>query len=354
MTRENVGDAVVNTPLDVATPTLTAQQPTVAADVAVLLVQLGTPDAPTATALRPYLRQFLGDPRVIEVPAALWFFILNFFILPFRPAKSAEKYRRVWHPETGSPLLHYTRRQTEALQRLLPNVPVRFGMQIGNPPLGNVLTRLIKDGVERLIVMPMYPQYSATTTASATDTLFKHLLTERRVPALRIVPPYYRHPAYLDAMTTIVREELARLPWEPDHFLISFHGIPVKYAQRGDPYATHCKRTTFELVKRLGWPREKWTQSFQSLFGRDKWLKPYTEDTLVALAKKGCRRVFVVLPGFTSDCLETIDEIGFEAKEVFHHAGGQELHACRCLNDHPAWIEAMKTIILDEGKGWLV
>lgn len=357
MSGENVGDAIRSAPPTGASvaPDDGARPPRSVSDtgVAVLLVQLGTPDAPTAGALRPYLRQFLGDPRVIEVPKPVWWVILNLAILPFRPAKSAEKYRRIWDATTGSPLLHYTRRQTEELQHLFPDVPVRFGMQIGNPPLGKVVNRLIKDGIDRLVVLPMYPQYSATTTASATDTLFKHLLTERRVPALRIVPPYYRHPAYLDAMATVIREDLARLAWQPDHFVISFHGIPVKYAQRGDPYATHCKRTTFGLVKRLGWPREKWTQSFQSLFGRDRWLKPYTEDTLVKLARRGCKRVFVALPGFTADCLETIDEIGFEANEVFRHAGGEELHACPCLNDHPAWIRAMRTIILDESTGWL-
>src|SRR5438093_43979 len=236
----------------------------------VLLVQLGTPDAPTAPALRRYLRQFLGDPRVIEVPRLKWWFILNLFILPTRPKQSAAKYRRIWDPQTGSPLLHLTRRQTEALQRLLPDVPVRFGMQIGNPPVEDVVGEMIREGVDRLVVLPMYPQYSATTTASATDTLFKALMRQRCVPALRIVPPCYDHPAYLDAMTTVIREELQRLPWQPDHYLLSFHGIPIKYAQRGDPYATHVKRTTAELIKRLGWPRQSWTQTFQSLFGRDE------------------------------------------------------------------------------------
>jgi ferrochelatase len=318
----------------------------------VLLVQLGTPDAPTPKALRRYLRQFLSDPRVIEQPRLLWWFILHFFILPRRPRQSAAKYRRIWDPVTGSPLLHLTRRQTEVLQHALPGLPVRFGMQIGNPPLADVLHDMIRDGVERLIVVPMYPQYSATTTASATDTLFKALLTERRVPAVRIVPPYYEHPAYLDAEAAVIRDELARLPWRPDHYLLSFHGIPVAYARRGDPYATHVKRTTARLVERLGWPAGSWSQSFQSLFGRDRWLKPYTEDRLRQLARQGVRRVFVAMPGFTTDCLETLDEIGYEAREAFRHAGGEDLHACPCLNDHPAWIEGMRALILEEGQGW--
>ena len=200
----------------------------------VLLIQLGTPDAPTSSALRRYLRQFLGDPRVIEVPRFKWWFILNLFILPFRPSRSAAKYRRIWK-ETGSPLLHLTRLQAEALQRLLPDVLVRFGMQIGNPSVEAIVGEMIQQGVDRLIILLMYPQYSATTTASATDTLFKALMGQRCVPALRIVPPYYDHPAYLDAMTTVIHEELKRLPWQPDHYLLSFHGIPIKYAQRGDP-----------------------------------------------------------------------------------------------------------------------
>lgn len=318
----------------------------------VLLIQLGTPDAPTAPALRRYLHQFLSDPRVIDEPRWRWWFILHLFVLPFRPRQSAEKYQRIWDAVTGSPLLHWTRRQTEELQKALPGAPVAFGMQVGNPPLAATVQELIERGVDRLVVLPMYPQYSATTTASATDVLFRALMQERRVPALRIVPPYYDHPAYIDAMAALIRDELARLSWQPEHYLLSFHGIPIRYAQAGDPYATHVKRTTAGLMQRLGWPREKWTQTFQSLFGREEWLKPYTEHTLVQLAKKGARRVFVATPGFTSDCLETIDEIGREAREAFQRAGGEQLHRCPCLNDHPAWIAAMATMIREEAAGW--
>lgn len=319
----------------------------------VLLVQLGTPDAPTAEALRPYLRQFLGDPRVIEAPRLLWWLVLNLSILPRRPKQSAAKYQRIWNAKTGSPLLHYTRLQTEGLQRLLPDVPVRFGMQVGNPPVARVVHEMIEQGVERLIVLPMYPQYSATTTASATDVLFAALMKERRVPSLRIVPPYYDHPAYLDSVVAVIGDELAKLSWQPDYFLLSFHGIPVKYAQRGDPYPEHVKRTTQLLHERLQWPDGKWTQTFQSLFGRDEWLKPYTEETLKELAAKGVKNVFVATPGFTVDCLETIDEIGYEARETFRHAGGRELFQCPCLNVHPRWLEAMQTLIRQEGQGWL-
>ncbi|WP_020473983.1 ferrochelatase [Zavarzinella formosa] len=319
----------------------------------ILLIQLGTPDAPTKPALKKYLRQFLGDHRVIEVPRLLWWLILNLFILPTRPKASAAKYARIWDAKTGSPLLHHTKVQTELLQKMFPGVPVRFGMQIGNPPLEDVVNEMIAQGVDRLIALPMYPQYSATTTASATDTLFKALMKVRKVPAIRIVPPYYAHPAYLDAMAALIKDELAKLSWEPEHFVYSFHGIPQKYAQRGDPYATHVVRTTRGLQERLKFPKGKFTQTYQSLFGKDEWLKPYTDDTLGKLAKQGVRKVFVMLPGFTADCLETIDEIGHESLEHFKEAGGEILHQCRCLNDHPAWIQAMKTIIEDEGAGWL-
>jgi ferrochelatase len=318
----------------------------------VLLIQLGTPDAPTPQALKPYLRQFLGDPRVIEVPRWKWWPILQ-LILWRRPAQSAAKYARIWDPVSGSPLLHWTKRVTEELQKALPHIPVRFGMQVGNPPLAQVVGDMIRQGVDRLIAVPMYPQYSATTTASATDVLFQALMRERRVPALRVVPPYYDHPKYLDAVTTIIRENLAKLSWQPEHFLLSFHGIPIDYARRGDPYATHVKRTTAALVQRLGWRRDQWTQSFQSLFGRAEWLKPYTDNVLRKLAGRGVKRVFVGLPGFTADCLETLDEIGHESRAVFKAAGGEELFACPCLNGHPAWVEALKTLVLEEGRGWL-
>jgi ferrochelatase len=320
--------------------------------VGILLIQLGTPDAPTAPALRRYLRQFLSDPRVIEAPRLLWWFILNFRILRTRPAESAAKYQRIW-TANGSPLLHITRLQAEALQRALPDFMVRFGMQIGSPPLGQVLHEMIQSGIERLVVLPLYPQYSATTTASATDGLFHALMKERRVPALRIVPPFYDHPGYVDALAAIIQEEQAKLSWQPEHYLLSFHGLPVKYIERGDPYPRHVESTTRLLVDRLGWPKDRWTQTFQSRFGKDEWLQPYTDKTLEELAGRGVNRVLVATPGFTTDCLETLDEIGNEAREMFQKAGGEHLYLCPCLNDHPRWIEAMKSMILHEAQGWL-
>ena len=319
----------------------------------ILLIQLGTPDAPTYRGLFPYLRQFLSDRRVIEAPRAVWLPLLYGYILPLRSGASAAKYRRVWDPVTGSPLLHYTKRQTELLADRFPDNPVRFGMMVGNPSVRVAVREMVDAGVEKLIALPMFPQYSATTTASATDALFGALMKERRVPAVRVVPPYYDHPAYLDALEAALRDDLATLGWEPEHFVVSFHGLPQKYAKRGDYYPTHCVRTTRALVKRMGWTRGRWSQTYQSRFGKSPWLKPYTDDVLAGLAKKGVKRVFVVLPGFTADCLETIDEIGRESREVFTHAGGDKLHNGRCLNDHPKWVEAMTRIVRDEGRGWL-
>lgn len=339
----------------------------------ILLLQLGTPDSPTAKGLRPYLKQFLADPRVIETKPAvrkyrtpglertarsapsqwLWNFILNGIIVPFRSPQSAKKYARIWSPETGSPLLHYSRRQAELLQQRFPNAMVRFGMTYGSPSILAVVEEMMAAGVDRFVAVPMYPQYSATTTAASTDALFDVMKQLRVVPGLRVVPPYYDHTAYHDAMLAVVADERKKLGWEPDHILFSFHGIPRKYVQRGDPYATHCVRTTRMLVERMKLPAEKWSRSFQSRLGRDPWLTPYTDDQCTRLAKKGVKKLLVVLPGFTADCLETLDEIGNEAAEFFHKAGGETLRSCPCLNDHPRWIDALETIVRQEGAGWL-
>jgi len=338
----------------------------------ILLIQLGTPDAATAKALKPYLRQFLADPRVVEtkpdtaryqlpgvikaprksVPKWLWSVLLNGNIVPFRSKSSAAKYARIWDDSTGSPLMHWTKRQTELLQAKFPNNPVRFGMMVGNPPVEKIVGEMLASGVDRIVALPMFPQYSSTTTASASDALFKCMLKLRVVPSVRFIASYYNHAAYIEALAAVIQKDIAELGWEPEHFVFSFHGIPQKYAQRGDPYATHVVRTTKALVERLGWTRDKWSQTFQSRFGRDPWLKRYTDDVLEELAKKGVKKVMVMLPGFTSDCLETVDEIGRESEEVFHKAGGEKLRSCPCLNDHPKWIDAMETIVREEGAGW--
>ncbi|MCS7272057.1 MAG: ferrochelatase, partial [Gemmataceae bacterium] len=244
-------------------------------------------------------------------------------------------------------------RQAEQLQQRLAPVPVRVGMTYGQPGVAAAVEGLIQAGVDRLLAVPMYPQYSATTTAAATDALFRALLRQRRVPAVRIVPPYYDHPAYLDAVTTVIREDWQRLSWEPEHVVFSYHGIPQKYARRGDPYARQVVYTTWALAQRLQLPRRRWTLAYQSRFGRSPWLKPYTDDVLQGLARRGIRRVYVALPGFTADCLETIDEIGRESRELFEQAGGEQLCNGTCLNDHPRWLSALEQIIRQEGCGWL-
>src|SRR5262245_31542049 len=240
--------------------------------VGILLIQLGTPDAPTPKALNKYLRQFLADPHVIK---SAWVrrVIVPLFVLPFRPAQSAAKYRRIWHPIIGSPLLHFTRRQAELLGKEMTNCAVRFAMQIGSPAIQDVVGEMTAAGVDRLIVLPMYPQYSDTTTGSALEALSKVSLPEKQ-----IIPPYYSHPSYLSSLEQVIREELSRLPWASEHFVISFHGIPKQYAIEGDPYAKQVVATTRELVHRMGWPRQIWTQSYQSLFGKSVWLKPYTDE----------------------------------------------------------------------------
>ena len=321
----------------------------------ILLIQLGTPEAPTAKALKPYLKQFLSDPRVIENQSLKWKLILNGIILNTRPAESAKKYARIWDDKTGSPLMHHTQRQTELLQERFPDTPVKFGMMVGHPAVKKSVHQLLDQGVDRIIAFPMFPQYSATTTASATDALFKTMLELRQVPAIRFVPPYYNHPAYLDAVAAVIHDDVKQHDWEAEHLVLSYHGLPQKYAQRGDPYPTHCVRTTQALLPRLGLElqREQWSMTYQSRFGRNPWLKPYTDDVLTQLAKKGIKRVRVALPGFTADCLETVDEIGNESREVFEHAGGEHLRAVPCLNEHPKWIDAIEKIVRNEGHGWL-
>jgi protoporphyrin/coproporphyrin ferrochelatase len=315
----------------------------------ILLLQLGTPDDASVPAVRRYLREFLSDRRVIEAPRIIWWPVLHFSILRKRPAQSAEKYRRIWDPKTGMPLLHITERQVEELRKVLPgNVSIRFAMRYGRPSTPSVVDELLKQGVERLVVLPMYPQCSGTTTGSALDALFRALMKRRAMPGLRIIAPYFAHSAYIDAMAGLIRGELGKLAWQPDHFVLSFHGIPVKYVERGDPYPRHCEATAQLIASALDWRQEQWSLTYQSILGRDPWLQPYTEETLRQLARQGKRKVLIATPGFTTDCLETIDEVGREAREAFQHAGGEQFHRCPCLNDHPLWIEGMRRLIAEE------
>jgi ferrochelatase len=324
--------------------------------IGVLLAQLGTPDAPTPAALRRYLRQFLSDRRVVERNRVLWWFILRLLVLPRRPRHSAALYRRIWSRD-GSPLLVISRSQARALEAALNrHEPERFkvalGMRYGSPSIASAVRELHEWGAERLLLFPLYPQYAGATTGSTYDEVFRQLSMLRYVPALRVVPPYYAHPAYIDALAQSVREELTSRSRPPDKILVSFHGIPQEFVDRGDPYASHCEATARSLAARAGWENGSYLMTYQSRTGRAPWLRPYTDETLVGLARTGVRHVMVICPGFVADCLETIDEIGHVGLEQFRAAGGETLQLVGGLNDRPRWIAAMTEIALEHLQGW--
>jgi protoporphyrin/coproporphyrin ferrochelatase len=321
--------------------------------IGIIFSQLGSPANTSVPELRRYLRQFLGDPRVIEMrPLSRWL-LLNLVILPRRPASSAELYRRIW-TEKGAPLLLTTRAQAALLQAgMRPSVRVAVGMSYGDPSLASAVDELCGAGVDRLLLFSPYPQYSSPTTGSTCEAVFRLLAARRFIPALRVVPPYYRHPAYIEAVAAVAREHLAGLGFKPDKVLFSFHGIPRKYADRGDPYPGQAEESARLIAAALGFAPGEWMLSFQSRFGRDEWLKPYTDETLVRLGREGLRRIAVICPGFTADCLETLDEIGNVGLEQFRSGGGEELSLIPCLNDHPAWGEGMVRIAREELSGWL-
>jgi len=325
--------------------------------VGVLIAQLGTPDAPTPKAVRPYLRQFLSDPRVIEVNRILWQFILNLVVLPTRPKRSARLYSRIWTKE-GSPLLVITKKQTEKLGALINQgrrdpIEVVFGMRYGTPSIESAIDALIAKGCSRILLFPMYPHYAGATTGSTYDAAFKHLLKKRWVPTLKVAQPYYTHPKYIQALSKIIDEEYQKLSWRPDKLILSYHGIPYKYVQKGDPYCCMCVETTEAFLKVTSLPKEEVVHTYQSRFGRDPWLQPYTDKTVEAEASAGVTKIAVAAPGFTADCLETLDELGNEARESFMHNGGKEFHIIPCLNDHEAWISGMKEIVEEELGNWM-
>lgn len=324
--------------------------------VGVLLAQLGTPDAPEPRSLRRYLKQFLWDPRVIEKNRAVWWAVLNGIVLRTRPKRSAALYKRIW-TEQGSPLLLHTERQTMLLSRDLgaadPTIRVVFGMRYGSPSIERAIDTLIEDGCSRILLVPMYPQYSATTTASTYDAVFKHLLARRDVPTLRVAAPYYRHPAYVSAQATIINEAYKSFKVRPEKLVLSYHGIPEAYIERGDPYCCHCSETTAALLPLLTLAADDVIHTYQSRFGKDPWLVPYTDETIEGLARSGVKRIAVACPGFTADCLETLDELGNEGRHAFAELGGEDFQLIPCLNDHPAWIRALSTIVREELGGWL-
>lgn len=333
--------------------------------IGVLVVQLGTPDSPTAGAVRPYLRQFLSDRRVIDYSPFFWQPVLRGIILRVRPAKSARLYARIWTDE-GSPLMVYSQRQVEGLQeRLGDRYRVILGMTYGSPGIREAIDTLENEGIDRIVALSMYPQYASTTTASVYDAVYDaaggkrglfNYENKRFVPALRFVPPYYDDPGYIDALRMRVEETVQSASQPPQKYLFTFHGNPARYTGDGDPYREQCLVTARLLADSLNLKDEDWLVTFQSRFGPEKWLEPYTSETIEHLAAEGIERLLVVAPGFTADCLETLDELGNEAREEFAAAGGREegFILAPCLNDHPRWLDVLAGIVRRESLGWVM
>ncbi len=324
--------------------------------IGILLINLGTPEAPTAAALRPYLREFLSDRRVVEMPMALWWLILNGIILNVRPRKSAEKYASIWTPE-GSPLKVHTARQAELLREALrarTPVPlvVEYAMRYGQPSVAAGLARLREQGCDRVLALPLYPQYAASSSGSALDAVLRVLLKTRNMPELRTVRHFHDHPGYIDALRQSVESYWAE-HGRPDVLLMSFHGVPRRTLDLGDPYHCECQKTGRLLAEALGLGKEQYRVTFQSRFGRAQWLQPYTAETLQSLGRAGTRRVDVICPGFVSDCLETLEEIAMEGKATFLNAGGGEYQYIPALNERPMWINALADLALTHLAGWL-
>ncbi|WP_206362838.1 ferrochelatase [Stenotrophobium rhamnosiphilum] len=310
----------------------------------VLLVNLGTPDAPTAPAIRRYLREFLSDTRVVEIPRAVWLPVLYGFILPFRPKKLAHAYASVWS-ERGSPLLAVSKQQAQQLQTLLgADVPVALGMTYGNPSVASALAELKQKGATRIVVLPLYPQYSGTTTASVFDAIARVLARERHIPELRTINDYHAQPAYIEALAASVRA-YRQTHGASEHLLMSFHSIPQRYVNQGDPYDAQCKKTAALLAEALQLKPEEWSISFQSRLGREPWLQPYTDVVLPQYAAKGIKTLDVICPGFSADCLETLEEVAIRYREDFLAAGGEGFRYIPALNADDAHIRMMQSLV---------
>jgi ferrochelatase len=318
--------------------------------IGVLLINLGTPDAPEAGAVRRYLAEFLSDPRVIEIPQWLWRPILHGIVLRLRPAKSAHAYRQVWS-EQGSPLAAITRRQANALeQRLGDGVMVEHAMRYGNPGIAAVVAKLVSAGCDRILAAPLYPQYCAATTASAQDALFAALASLRRQPALRTLPAYHDDPLYIDALQASIERQLEALDFAPERLLLSFHGMPQRTLELGDPYHCHCQKTARLVGERLAIPTDI---AFQSRFGRAKWLEPATGAILAGYPGKGVKRIAIAAPGFSADCVETLEELGIRGREQFLAAGGTHFARLDCLNDSDEGMDMIEALVRRELAGWL-
>ncbi|WP_421873823.1 ferrochelatase [Pararhizobium sp.] len=324
--------------------------------VGVLLVNLGTPDGTDKVSMRRYLKEFLMDRRVIEWSPFFWYPILFGIVLNTRPAKVGKAYETIWNKDLNESYLRtYTRNQAEIMARSfadLPNVRVDWAMRYGQPSIRSKMDELQKDGCEKILVFPLYPQYAAATTATVNDEAFKALLKMRWQPALRTVAPYHDDPVYIEALANSITQHLATLDWEPEVVLTSFHGIPKSYFMKGDPYHCQCYKTARLVREKLGWSKEKLQVTFQSRFGPEEWLQPYTDKTVEKLGRDGVKRIAVINPGFVSDCLETLEEIAVEAAETFHHAGGEKFTHIPCLNDSEGGMTVLEHVVRRELMGW--
>lgn len=326
--------------------------------IGILLVNLGTPDGTDYWSMRRYLKEFLSDQRVIEEPKWKWWPILNGIILQTRPQKSGKAYDEIWNKEQDEgPLLTITRSQTEKLaarlEKLGAPLVIDYAMRYGNPSIKSRIMKLAEEGVERLLVLPLYPQYAAATTATVNDVVFDVLKSMRWQPALRTLPPYFDNPAHIEALAVSVRKSVAALDFEPEVVLASYHGIPKRYFENGDPYHCHCMKTSRLLREALGWSEDYLKTTFQSRFGPEEWLQPYTDETVISLAKSGVKNMAVLTPGFSADCLETLEEIAGENAEYFHENGGENFAHLPCLNDSDEGMAMLESLVLNELKGWV-
>ena len=345
-------------PVSASPPPAADPRTAVVGRIGVLLVNLGTPDAAEASAVRRYLREFLSDARVIESQGLIWKLVLEGIILPRRPRQKARDYAKIWNREKDeSPLKTISRAQAEKLaQALAPRgdrLVVDWAMRYGNPAIAARLAALVAEGCDRILLVPLYPQYCAATTATVGDAVFRALMAMRFQPAIRIAPPYYADPAYIDAVADTTRAALAALPFTPEVILASFHGIPLDYAERGDPYPAQCIATTRLLRARLGLDESKLMMTYQSRFGRAQWLEPATDATVRRLAESGVKRLAVITPGFAADCLETLEEIAVENAGIFREHGGVEFAAVPCLNDGPEGMRVLAALVERELAGWI-
>jgi len=324
--------------------------------IGVLLMNLGTPEATSYWPMRRYLKEFLSDRRVIETNRVLWWFILNGVILTFRPQKSGKAYEKIWNKALNeSPLKTITRGQSEKLQEALKDRPETFvdwAMRYGQPAVAARIEDLKAQGCDRILFVPLYPQYSAATTATALDKCFDALKAMRWQPAIRSAPPYFDHPAYVDALAKSLKQHIKNLPWKPDLILASFHGLPREYLTKGDPYYCHCMKTARLLREKMKLSPEQLQVVFQSRFGRAEWLQPYAQGTVEGLPAKGIKNLVMIMPGFSADCVETLEEVAIGLDESFKHAGGANFSAVPCLNDSPLSIGMLEILVRQELQGW--